>query len=94
MDARDRKRIHNQLARIERCLGDAQDYVARNVNVEGRGFLHLDDWRGKSGHPLWMKNFMIPSLIKRRAKKEKLLDRIDAQANDRVIGRRRRSAPV
>jgi len=34
---------------------------AKNVNVKGfPSWLKLSDWKGKSGHPLWMKNHMIP----------------------------------
>jgi hypothetical protein len=57
------RKIEQQLARIEERLANAEEYLARNVNVEGKSFLHFDDWCGKSGHPLWMKNVMIPRFL-------------------------------
>jgi hypothetical protein len=86
-----RRRIEEQLEVIEQRLANAEDYVARNENVEGKSFLHFDDWKGKSGHPLWMKNFMIPTTKKARAKKEKALDAIDRKNKDKSLRRRRQS---
>jgi hypothetical protein len=84
--------IEEQLQLIEQLISNAEDYVARNVNVEGSTWLHLGDWRGKSGHPLWMKNHMIPTLMKRRAKAEKALEAIDDKTKDKELMRRRRRA--
>ena len=51
MKKKNRKRIEEQLAEMETRLANAEEYVAKNVNVEGKSFLHFDDWKGKSGHP-------------------------------------------
>jgi hypothetical protein len=90
MATRKAETIREQLGRIEKRLSDAEEYLARGVNVEGSGFLHLDDWRGKSGHPLWVRNFMIPTTLKNRSRKEKTLDLIDKKAKDRATTRHRR----
>ena len=70
------RKIEEQLERIEKRLADAEEYIGQNVNVEGSSWLHFDDWKGKSGHPLWMKNFMIPTTKKARVRKEMALEMI------------------
>jgi len=82
--------IEEQLETIEQRLADAEEYVAQNVNVEGSSWFHWDDWKGKSGHPLWMKNFMIPTTKKGRARKEKALERISRENRDKTLKQRRR----
>jgi hypothetical protein len=84
------REIEAQLELIEKRLANAEEYVAKNVNVEGSSWLHFGDWQGRSGHPAWMRNFMIPALKKRRARKEKALSRISDDAKDRNVSRRRR----
>jgi hypothetical protein len=86
------RKIEEQLEMIEKRLADAEEYIAQNVNVEGSSWLHLDDWKGKSGHPLWMKNFMIPATKKARARKEKALERIRRENRDKSLKRRRRQS--
>jgi hypothetical protein len=86
-----KQKIEEQLKFIEKRLVDAEEYVAKNVNVEGSPCLHFDDWRGKSGHPLWMRNFMIPATKKGRARKEKALDRIKAKEKGKGLMKRKRS---
>jgi hypothetical protein len=81
--------IKEQLEMIEKRLADAEEYVAQGVNVEGSAWLHFDDWNGKSGHPLWMKNFMIPATKKARAKKERALEKISRKEGDRCLKQRR-----
>lgn len=78
-----KQKIQEQLADMEQSLRNAQEYVARNVNVVGHCFLHLDDWNGKSGHPLWMKNYMIPQTERAQTHKEKALERIAARERER-----------
>jgi hypothetical protein len=69
-------KIREQLEAIETHLANAEAYVAKGVNVEGSSWLHFGDFNGKSGHPLWMQNFMIPTSKGARAKKEKALKTI------------------
>jgi hypothetical protein len=83
------QQIEEQLESIEKRLANAEAYVANGVNVEGSAFLHLDDWKGKSGHPLWMKNFMIPTTKRSRAKKEKVLDSIINKEKEKHLKQRR-----
>ena len=85
-----RKSIEELLTIIEKRLAAAEEYVACNVNVEGATWLHFDDWQGKSGHPSWMKNFMIPSTKRVRARKEKALDRIETKIRSKNLTKRRR----
>lgn len=85
-----RQEIEEQLEKIEECLANAEEYVARAVNVEGLAWPHFGDWLGKSGHPSWMRNFMIPTTIKHRARKEKALKNIDNKAKDKAVARRKR----
>ena len=90
MNQRKRQKIEEQLEMIEMRLANAREYVARNVNVEGTSFLHFGDWQGKSGHPLWMRNWMIPTLMKNRARKEKVLKNIGNKAKDKNLTMRKR----
>jgi len=60
------------------------------VNIEGSSFLHFDDWRGRSGHPSWVRNFMIPATIRGRARKEKALKSIENKAEDKRLTKRKR----
>ena len=85
------KKIKEQIEKMETTLTDAEEYIAQNINVEGSSWLHTDDWRGKSGHPLWMKNFMIPITKKRLKKKEKALQTIDAKSREKLKQRRKLS---
>jgi hypothetical protein len=85
-----KRKIEEQLRMIEKRLADAEEYVAQNVNVESTSWLHFADWRGKSGHPLWMKNLMIPATKKHRARKEKALERIDNKVKDKNLSKRKR----
>ena len=86
----DKKRqIEEQLEMIDKRLADAEAYVAKGVNVEGSKFLHLDDWKGNSGHPLWMKNFMIPATKRGRAKKERALDTVTSKEREKRRKQRR-----
>jgi len=85
-----RQKIQERIEKIEIQLANAEEYVARNVNVEGASWLHTSDWQGKSGHPLWMKNFMIPSLKKVQKRKEKALENISSKNRERRKQRRQR----
>ncbi len=82
--------IEEELKLIETRLANAREYVAQNINVEGSPWLHLDDWRGKSGHPLWMSNSMMPTLMKRRARKERALRNIDSKTKEKSLSLRKR----
>jgi hypothetical protein len=90
MSKEKRRPIEEQLEKVEHALSNAEEYAARNVNMEGTAFLHFDDWHGRSGHPLWMRNFMIPTLVKHRARKEKALETVDSRAKDKELAKRRR----
>jgi hypothetical protein len=89
MSRKNRRRIEEQLRFIEERLSNAKEYLARNVNVEGSSWLHMDDWRGKSGHPSWVKNHMIPAWKRLRARKERALETIDERTKDKKLARRR-----
>jgi hypothetical protein len=86
-----RRKIEERIETNKKRLANAEEYVARNVNVEGLSFLHTVDWNGKSGHPLWMKNVMIPSLQKRQAKNQKALDRIGDKDREKLKHRKRQT---
>jgi hypothetical protein len=75
----DKRIIQEKLERIDQVLRTAEEYVARDENVYIRSFCHFKDWQGKSGHPLWMKNFMIPARKRGRARKERALERVIAK---------------
>jgi len=90
MSERKKHKIEEELEMIEKRLGNAEEYVAKGVNVEGASSFHLGDWRGRSGHPSWMRNFMIPAMMKRRARKERALEDIDNKAKDKELMRRKR----
>jgi hypothetical protein len=80
--------IPERLKKVEGSLQKAEQYVARNVNVESTSFCHFADWKGKSGHPLWMKNHAIPTMKRALARFEKRLDQIAAREKDRRLQRR------
>ena len=86
--------IEERLQMIDKRLANAEAYLAKGVNVEGSAFLHFDDWRGNTGHPLWMKNFMIPATKRGRARLEKALERITNQQREKRIQRRRMEKSV
>jgi hypothetical protein len=86
------RKIKEQIGTLDQNLAAAEEYIARNVNVRGfPAWLQLSDWKGKSGHPLWMKNHMIPSTQKARGEKERALERISAQDKAKQLEQRRRS---
>jgi hypothetical protein len=90
MKQKNQRRIKEQLKMVEKRLANAYEYVTNNVNVEGSSWLHLGDWEGKSGHPLWMQNWMIPCALRYRARKEKALDRIERKAKAKKLTLRKR----
>lgn len=85
-----KKQIEEDLETIEKHLSNAEEYLAKNVNVEGSPWLHLDDWQGKSGHPLWIRNVMIPATLRVRARKERVVRTIDNKAKDKRLTKGRR----
>jgi hypothetical protein len=84
------QQIEEQLERIDERLENAREYVANNVNVRGTSRLHFGDWKGKSGHPLWMKNVMIPRTLKGRGRKEIALRTIETKVKDKHVSLRKR----
>jgi hypothetical protein len=87
------QQIKKQIEVLDQNLAAADKYVARNVNVRGTAsWLHLGDWKGKTGHPLWMKNHMIPSTKRSRTGKERALETIATKSKARQIKERRRNA--
>lgn len=86
-----KRAIEERLEAQAKRLANAEAYVARGVNVRSTSWLHLSDWNGQSGHPLWMKNKMIPSTRKTLAKLEATVDRIAAKEKDRSSHKRRPS---
>jgi hypothetical protein len=80
--------IEKRLEAIDKALADAEAYLEKGVNVRSSG-LHLQDWKGRSGHPLWMKNHMVPRTKKAQAKLEAALERVVAREHDRGSRRRR-----
>jgi hypothetical protein len=83
-----KRKIKEQLEMIDRHLANAEEYIASNENVESSSQFHLEDWNGKSGHPLWMKNHMIPRTKKARAKMEKALGTIASKEKDKKSEKR------
>lgn len=79
----------------EQALENAKKYLEKGINIEGTGFVHLDDWNGNSGHPKWVKNKLIPSLEKainlgekRKAKRKDIeKDRAITERRGRPTGR-------
>ena len=89
MTQKKKQSIEEQLEMIEKRLANAQEYLARNVNIEGSPWLHFDDFRGQSGHPSWIRNFMMPTMKKLRARKEKALRSIDRKTKDKNLTKRK-----
>jgi hypothetical protein len=83
-------KIKQQIGTLEQNLAAAEEYVARNVNIRGfPSWLRLSDWKGKSGHPLWMKKHMIPSTLRARVENERALERINAKGKEKQLKQRR-----
>lgn len=91
-----RNKLEEQLKSIETSLANAQEYLAKGINIESVTFLHLSDWKGKSGHPEWMRNVMIPKLLKQRASIERTLERMSTKSKEKKltkVKRREKSMP-
>ena len=84
------RKIKERIKMMDKNLSNAEKYIARNANVESKSLFHLQDWKGESGHPIWMKNHMIPTTKKARAKAEKALERIIAREKARKSEKRLR----
>jgi hypothetical protein len=85
------RKIKEQIGVFDQHLAVAKEYVARNVNVRGAAaWLHLSDWKGKTGHPLWMKNHMMPSTQRALAGKERALEEITNKAKGRRLKERKK----
>lgn len=78
------RKIESKLEAIEKNLANAESYIAKDINVCSVSQFRLDDWKGKSGRPLWIKNHMIPRTKKWRARLEQALERMDTQAQKRA----------
>jgi hypothetical protein len=85
-----RRKIEEHLEKVDDRLAAAEDYVGRNVNVESSSWLHLEDWNGKSGHPLWMKNHMIPATKKIRTRMERALETINKKSKGKRLKQRKK----
>ena len=90
MNARKIKQIESQLEKLDERLANAEEYVARGINIEGDSWLHFGDWSGKSGHPLWMRNVMIPRTLKHRTRKERAIEKIGSKEKDKRVSNRKR----
>jgi len=86
------RKIKEQIEKLNQNLVAAEHYVARNVNVRAFDWLHLSDWNGKSGHPLWMKKHMIPSTKRMMTERERALKQIASKTKERQLKERRRDA--
>ena len=84
------RKIKESLEKLNRNLVAAEHYIARNVNVRAYDWLHLSDWKGKSGHPLWMKNRMIPSVKRMMTESERALEKIATKTKERQLKEQRR----
>lgn len=73
----------------EEALENAKAYLEKGINVEGTGFLHLDDWHGNSGHPKWVENKLIPTLEKSLVEHERRKAKRKDKKKDREITERR-----
>ena len=85
----EKQQIYEQLKTIDQRLAAAQQYVARNRNVRSSSYIHFSDWNGNSGHPLWMANVMMPTLMRARDQREKRLRAIVRKAKDRRLTERK-----
>jgi hypothetical protein len=83
--------IEERIQRLKNNLANAERYLAEGKNVKSISLLlYLNDYRGKSGHPAWIRNVMIPRTKARIAAAEKALERIEAKQKDRTQTARRR----
>jgi hypothetical protein len=87
-----KRKLKDRIVEVDESLANADIYLANNINVEGQKFLHFDDWNGKSGHPSWMKNHLVPTLKHTRSRLERTLDRIKNARKDKKLSRRKKRA--
>jgi hypothetical protein len=81
--------IQEKIAGIEKTLVNALAYLQRGVNVESSSFLHFRDWKGHSGHPLWVQNHMIPVLLRSRTRQEEKMRTLEDRAKDKRLSLRK-----
>lgn len=74
--------VEGRIKRWQKQLDNAEKYLAEGKNIEGRAWLHLDDWTGKSGHPDWVRNFLIPRIKKEIGKCEEVIERISQKEKE------------
>jgi hypothetical protein len=84
------RKIKEQIEKLGQRLVAAGHYIERNVNIRGSDWLHLANWNGKSGHPLWMRNRMIPSTQRTITEKERALQKIGTKAKEKGLKERKR----
>jgi|WetSurMetagenome_2_1015567.scaffolds.fasta_scaffold444118_2 hypothetical protein len=85
----EQRKIKEDLNKLDERLVAAEDYVSRNVNIESSSLFHSEDWNGKSGHPLWMKNHMIPTTKKICTKMEQALESINKKNKGKHLKQRK-----
>jgi len=83
-----KRKIEERLEMIDKHLANAEEYIARNESVKSSSQFHLEDWNGKSGHPLWIKNHMVPQTKKARARIEKALETVVSREKDKKSEKR------
>ncbi len=83
------QQIIEEQEHLRKRLKNARTYLEKGEHVEGSAWLHMDDWRGRSGHPKWIANWMILNIKKVIADKEKGLERIATRTNKKKLAARR-----
>ena len=73
-----KRKIEEKIKMTEKHLTDAEDYAAKGQNIQ------------RVGHPLWVKNRIVPLLRRRRAKQEKALGTVNKRDRNAALDRRRR----
>jgi hypothetical protein len=87
-----KRKIKEKIEKLEERLENAEAYLTRGVNVEGRAYLHMDDYRGKSGHPSWILSQMVPRVARRLARKQRALETIESKEREKKFTQRKKRA--
>jgi hypothetical protein len=89
MAAYDTRKIRRKIDTLETELAAGARYALRGVNR--RAGPCVQDWKGNTGHPLWMRNHMIPVKRRVRAQLDRALDTIATKERGRRLRARRRA---
>lgn len=80
------KKIEKKIERLEKNLEDSKSYVKKGENIYGDW---STDWKGKSGHPSWVKNIVIKCKEYSIKAWHRVIDDLEKKEKDKQLSQRR-----